>query len=113
MSSRYVICTYTGQWEPIWRGRWAGMSYPLIVEDPWEQPENAARAVASLEFEDISSAFNTTNDRLKLHYAPSQKSHLLRCLARPSITHHLQQQPNNGQNRLLFDFQRDAPSSSH
>lgn len=113
MSSRYVICTYTGKWEPNWRGQWVGMPYPLIVEDPWEQPDNAARAVASLEFEDISTAFNTTNALLKLRNCPSKKFLVLRCLARPSITHRLQQ-PNNGQNGLLFShFQKGAPSSSH
>ncbi|MBA0665387.1 hypothetical protein Goklo_005247, partial [Gossypium klotzschianum] len=45
-ASELGICTFTGQWEYIANNtRWLPRTYAIFIEDPFEQPENSARAV--------------------------------------------------------------------
>ncbi|XP_026444317.1 protein HESO1-like [Papaver somniferum] len=64
LASEYTICTYTGQWE-YKRGndKWT-KDYPLLIEDPFEQPDNAARAVSMNQLPRISEAFERTHPSL-------------------------------------------------
>ncbi|CAO2172045.1 unnamed protein product [Urochloa humidicola] len=62
--SRKVISTYTGRIEQIQDNpSWIAKSYSLFVEDPFERPDNAARAVGAEELERIECAFNHMSDR--------------------------------------------------
>nr|TKW17694.1 hypothetical protein SEVIR_5G384900v2 [Setaria viridis] len=62
--SSKVISTYTGRIELIQDNpSWMAKSYSLFVEDPFERPDNAARAVDAEELERIELAFNHTSSR--------------------------------------------------
>ncbi|KAL5569014.1 hypothetical protein UlMin_025589 [Ulmus minor] len=56
------ICTFTGKWEDI-KGnmRWLPQTCAIYIEDPFEQPENCARAVNSRQLTRISEIFVTSH----------------------------------------------------
>ncbi|KAJ4971136.1 hypothetical protein NE237_004235 [Protea cynaroides] len=84
MASEYAICTYTGHWEHKKNNsRWMEKRSPLLIEDPFEQPDNAARAVTMTKLIKISDAFEETHHRLIS--ANNDKSSLIASLVRPQI----------------------------
>lgn len=86
MSSEYAICTYTGQLERIDSNhRWMKKSYRLLVEDPFERPDNAARAVGFRELITISEAFTRTSQVLSSCTVLSDRNALLASLVRHGI----------------------------
>ncbi|KAK9186553.1 hypothetical protein WN944_017941 [Citrus x changshan-huyou] len=103
-ASELGICPFTGQWEHIRSNtRWLPNNHPLFIEDPFEQPENSARAVSEKNLAKISNAFEMTHFRLtstnQTRYA------LLSSLARPFILQFFGESPvryanyNNGHRR--------------
>ncbi|XP_026418992.1 protein HESO1-like [Papaver somniferum] len=64
LASEYTICTYTGQWEYKRNNDKWTKDYPLLIEDPFEQPDNAARAVSMNQLPRISEAFERTHRSL-------------------------------------------------
>ncbi|XP_068315400.1 protein HESO1 [Pyrus communis] len=92
-ASEFGICTYTGQWHAIESNtRWLPKtSYSLFIEDPFEQPENSARAVRTGELTRISGAFAMSHHRListdhsSFSNMPDQRS-LLATLVRPQTS---------------------------
>ncbi|XP_020541230.1 protein HESO1 isoform X2 [Jatropha curcas] len=78
------ICTFTGQWLDIKSNmRWLPRTYAIFIEDPFEQPENTARAVSARNLKRISEAFQMTYQRLVL--ANGNQGSLLSTLVRPHI----------------------------
>ncbi|KAL3521132.1 hypothetical protein ACH5RR_019281 [Cinchona calisaya] len=86
------ISPYTGQWEDIDTNmRWLPKTYALFIEDPFEQPVNAARTVSDKQLERISEAFQTT---LNLLIAANQDQNILvSTLVRPHISRFLAKTP--------------------
>ncbi|XP_058109508.1 protein HESO1 isoform X2 [Magnolia sinica] len=81
----YAICTYTGQWEPIMsHDKWMQKPYKLFIEDPFEQPENSARAVGTNQLIEISEAFQRTYHLLSS--ASLDRNFLIANLVRPNIS---------------------------
>uniref|UniRef100_A0A5B7C9F7 Putative poly(A) RNA polymerase cid11 n=1 Tax=Davidia involucrata TaxID=16924 RepID=A0A5B7C9F7_DAVIN len=79
------ICPYTGQWEDIGSNmRWLPKTYALFVEDPFEQPENAARTVSNRQLARISVAFRASHRML--FSANQNQSSLIATLVRPEIS---------------------------
>ncbi|KAI3992263.1 hypothetical protein MKX01_029984 [Papaver californicum] len=64
LASEYTICTYTGRWEYRRNNDKWTKDYPLLIEDPFEQPDNAARAVSMNQLSRISEAFERTHRSL-------------------------------------------------
>ncbi|MQM14905.1 hypothetical protein Taro_047839 [Colocasia esculenta] len=89
-----AICTYSAKWESI-RNKldWSGKSYKLIVEDPFEQPDNAARAVGETGLTKISNAFAETYRSLSSSLVLSDKKALLSILVRPHVLGHVGSAP--------------------
>ncbi|CAH2058702.1 unnamed protein product [Thlaspi arvense] len=59
------VCPFTGRWENISSNtRWLPKTYSLFVEDPFEQPENAARSVSRKNLDRIAQVFEMTSRRL-------------------------------------------------
>ncbi|XP_030534566.1 protein HESO1 [Rhodamnia argentea] len=86
------ICPYTGQWEEIRNNmRWMPQTYALFIEDPFEQPENTARAVSSRQLKRISEAFEVTHHWLT-SYSHNQTT-ILAALVRPHEVQFLTQTP--------------------
>ncbi|XP_050210628.1 protein HESO1 [Mercurialis annua] len=86
------ICTFTGQWQDIKSTmRWLPKTYALFVEDPFEQPENTARAVSAGNLERISGAFRTTYNRLVS--ASYNRASIVGTLVRPVIVNHMSGAP--------------------
>lgn len=81
-ASELGICTYTGQWQAIKSNmRWLPQTYALFIEDPFEQPENSARAVSKRELTRISETFEMSHHIL---ISPNHSS-LLATLVRPQM----------------------------
>ncbi|XP_057523725.1 protein HESO1 [Amaranthus tricolor] len=80
------ICTYTGRWEDIYTTtRWLPKTYAIFIEDPFDQPQNTARAVNSSQLTRISEAFSNTYHRI---IAPNQtRNTLIPFLVRREISH--------------------------
>ncbi|KAJ8443174.1 hypothetical protein Cgig2_005725 [Carnegiea gigantea] len=85
------ICTYTGQWEDISTNtRWQPRTYAIfvcscsLIEDPFEQPENTARAVNSNQLTRIAEAF--TNTYLRLTARNQTRNSLIPSLVRPELS---------------------------
>lgn len=112
-ASEYVISTYTGQWEMIATNpRWMEKLHRLYIEDPFEQPDNAARAVGWRELSMISNALRGAYQKLSSNHVLSDRDALLSTLVRPNFTsqfrvrtegHHITAQKN----------QRNVPSQSN
>lgn len=79
------ICPFTGKWEEIRSNmRWLPRTYALFIEDPFEQPENTARAVSAANLMRISEAIQTTHHRLVM--ANQNQISFLDMLVRPRIS---------------------------
>lgn len=93
-SSEYVISTYTGQWEMIATNpRWMEKLHKLFIEDPFEQPDNAARAVGLRELSVISNAFQGAYRKLSSNHVLSDRNTLLSTLVRSNISSQLRVRP--------------------
>ncbi|XP_065872244.1 protein HESO1 [Euphorbia lathyris] len=78
------ICTFTGEWQDIRSTmRWLPKTYAIFIEDPFEQPENTARAVRAANLDRISEAFQMTYHSLIM--ANQIRSSLIGVLVRPQI----------------------------
>ncbi|KMT18390.1 hypothetical protein BVRB_2g025420 [Beta vulgaris subsp. vulgaris] len=79
------ISTYTGRWEDIHSTtRWLPKTYAIFIEDPFEQPENTARAVTTNQLARISEVFTNTYHRI---VAPNQtRNTLIPALVRYEIS---------------------------
>lgn len=65
VAPEYTVSTFSGQWELLTSNdRWMTKNYHLIIEDPFERPDNAARAVGRNQLMTISEAFRGTYNRL-------------------------------------------------
>ncbi|CAH9065234.1 unnamed protein product [Cuscuta europaea] len=74
-ATKQGINPYTGRWEDIKVNmRWLPNNYPLIIEDPFEQPVNAARSVNSKQLRRITETFQETYNLL---LSPNQDPSLL------------------------------------
>ncbi|KAL4188669.1 hypothetical protein AMTRI_Chr08g203260 [Amborella trichopoda] len=85
-SSQQAICTFTGRWENLYSKRdWTKKSYPLVIEDPFEQPTNCARSVRAFDLLRISDAFNNTRGDLRSPFRKicSSRTSLAKLLIRP------------------------------
>ncbi|GAB2288622.1 hypothetical protein Dimus_022945 [Dionaea muscipula] len=79
------ICVYTGKWETISSNmRWLPKTYSLFIEDPFEQPENTARSVSSVQLMRISEVFNSTLARLAAPNA--NRPSIISTMVRPEIS---------------------------
>ncbi|KAK9683341.1 hypothetical protein RND81_10G133600 [Saponaria officinalis] len=79
------VCTYSGQWENVSTNtRWLPKTHPIIIEDPFEQPENSARAVSQSQLARIAHAFNNTYNLLIDPY--QNRNTLIPSLVRPEIS---------------------------
>ncbi|KAK2441973.1 polynucleotide adenylyltransferase [Trifolium repens] len=79
------ICTYTGEWEQIKNNmRWLPKTSAILVEDPFEQPENSARSVSSGQLKKIAEAFLKTYSLLTSQN--QNQSSLLTQLAPPYVS---------------------------
>lgn len=86
LSSEYAICTYTGRWERIKNNpKWIEKSRGIFIEDPFEQPDNAARAVSLNKLGIISHAFMDTYRKLSSHPMVLDRNSLIASLTRPQI----------------------------
>ncbi|KAK9127046.1 hypothetical protein Syun_015843 [Stephania yunnanensis] len=85
MALRHAICPYTGKWEPIMSNyRWMAKSYPLLIEDPFEQPENTARSVGQNDLTRISEVIVETLSKLSKGRHEDQRS-VVTTLVRPQL----------------------------
>ncbi|XP_040365494.1 protein HESO1 isoform X2 [Rosa chinensis] len=83
------ICTYSGKWERIESNMgWLPKTYCILVEDPFDRPENSARGVGQKALKRISEVFEMSRDRLiAVSYNASLaiESSLLATLVRPHM----------------------------
>ncbi|KAJ3703334.1 hypothetical protein LUZ61_007039 [Rhynchospora tenuis] len=87
LSSEYVLCTFTGRWESMASNpRWTEKSYSLHIEDPFQQPDNSARAVGPNDLKTIAEVIQRTRQLLSSLYILSDRDSLLRLLSRPLIS---------------------------
>ncbi|OAY83472.1 protein HESO1-like [Ananas comosus] len=85
LSLEYAISTYTGGWQRINRNPvLLGQLPSIMIEDPFERPENAARSVGFLG--KISDAFRDAYHKLSSRSMLSNRNALLALLTRPSIS---------------------------
>ncbi|KAF5201553.1 Poly(A) RNA polymerase GLD2-A [Thalictrum thalictroides] len=83
MASQYAICTYTGKWEhSTSKETWIAKSYSLIIEDPFDQTDNAARSVGKNELLMIREAFEGSFRKLS---DTQEQGSLINSLVRPHI----------------------------
>ncbi|XP_018483677.1 protein HESO1 [Raphanus sativus] len=81
------VCTFTGRWENISNNtRWLPKTYSLFVEDPFEQPENAARSVSRKNLDRIAQVFEMTSRRLA---SESNRNSIVGVLTAPHISESL------------------------
>ncbi|XP_050384980.1 protein HESO1-like [Argentina anserina] len=90
-ASELGICTYSGKWEAIESnmGR-LPKTYCILVEDPFDRPENSARGVSARALNRISEVFEMSRSRLiAACYSSSLAidSSLLHTLVRPGTVH--------------------------
>ncbi|XXG85451.1 hypothetical protein AAC387_Pa11g0528 [Persea americana] len=84
LSNQYAICTYSGRLESITsQEKWMQKNHKILIEDPFEMPDNAARAVSMNGLERISGAFEETNRMLSSRTV--DRNHLMTSLVRPHI----------------------------
>ncbi|EEF38140.1 zinc finger protein, putative [Ricinus communis] len=105
------ICTFTGQWLDIRSTmRWLPKTYALFIEDPFEQPENAARAVSAGNLVKIAEAFQTTYHKLVL--ANQNRTSLLGTLVRPEILNCIAGTPVRNLSYTSLHYQSTHPQIS-
>ncbi|KAM7270773.1 hypothetical protein ACFE04_029987 [Oxalis oulophora] len=86
MAQHLGISTFTGRWEEIRNNtRWQPKTYVIFIEDPFEQPENAGRAVSLRQMGNITEAFRKT--RYSLVSIHQTKSSVLTTIAGPHVFH--------------------------
>ncbi|PKU71921.1 protein HESO1 [Dendrobium catenatum] len=86
MASNHAISTYRGEWKPIYSNRrFLRKAQVLRIEDPFEQTENAARAVDTEGLAMISQTFSDMHRKLSSRSAPLDRTLLLDNLVRPEI----------------------------
>ncbi|KAI6668935.1 hypothetical protein NL676_003820 [Syzygium grande] len=84
------ICPYTGKWEAL--SNWEPHTHAIFIEDPFEQPLNAARTVKASLMRKISEAFETTYRRVSS--TNQTEASLLPGLARPRVLKALGRMPS-------------------
>nr|XP_023920033.1 uncharacterized protein LOC112031578 [Quercus suber] len=95
-ASEQGICTKTGEW--VCRRsniRWSRKTDPILIEDPFEQPENSARAVRMSGLTRISEVFEIS--RRRLSSADQNQDSLLTTLVRPQVSLEIKARHNQGQ----------------
>ncbi|KAM4093937.1 hypothetical protein ACB094_06G156400 [Castanea mollissima] len=93
-ASEQGICTKTGEW--VYRGSNISGSWktdPILIEDPFEQPENSARAVKISELTRISEAFEIS--RRRLSSADQNQDSLLVTLVRSQVSQEIRSRLRN------------------
>ncbi|KAK1298527.1 hypothetical protein QJS10_CPB14g01638 [Acorus calamus] len=86
LSLDYAISTYTGRWEPLTtKAGWLEKNYAILVEDPFEQPDNAARAVSQTQLAMIFEAISETRRKLSNPAVLRNRNSLLRSMVRNNI----------------------------
>ncbi|KAG8645029.1 hypothetical protein MANES_10G026300v8 [Manihot esculenta] len=86
------------------------ISFLAKIEDPFEQPENTARAVSAGNLEKISEAFQMSYNRLVL--AGHNSSSLLSMLVRPQILNFIARTTVGSSNYTPVDYQSTRPVMS-
>ncbi|KAK4579251.1 hypothetical protein RGQ29_029076 [Quercus rubra] len=81
-ASELGICTYTGKWECRSNIRWVRKTSAILIEDPFEQPENSARTVNKSGLTRISEAFEMS----RVISADQNVDSLLATLVRPQVS---------------------------
>ncbi|KZV34982.1 poly(A) RNA polymerase cid11-like [Dorcoceras hygrometricum] len=92
-ASEQGISTFSGRLEDIYSNmRWLPNTCPLFVEDPFEQPANAARTVGGNQMTMIVEAIQGTQSII---LSPRQKNHtaVVSVLVRSDISHSVARQP--------------------
>ncbi|PVH37798.1 hypothetical protein PAHAL_5G092200 [Panicum hallii] len=111
--SSKVISTYTGQFERIQDNpSWMAKSYSLFVEDPFERPDNAARAVDAEEMERIEQAFNHMSSRF-IGGALDDWDELVSLLCTPAVGSILGGVRANHRTNTLPSHQLYSPASAN
>ncbi|XP_021904138.1 protein HESO1 isoform X1 [Carica papaya] len=88
------ICPFTGRWEDTRSNtRWMPRNYAIFIEDPFEQPENTARAVNAKQLTRISEIFEVS--RCKVISPYDHQNALLDTLARPQTARMLGKIPTS------------------
>ncbi|GJN17181.1 hypothetical protein PR202_gb04231 [Eleusine coracana subsp. coracana] len=83
--SGQVISTYTGRLQRIQSNRsWMAKSFSLFIEDPFERPDNAARAVGAEELLLIGRAFKYVSSRFTAG-ALADRNELVSLLCTPTV----------------------------
>ncbi|OVA16494.1 hypothetical protein BVC80_399g2 [Macleaya cordata] len=82
MADKWVICTYKGTLEKRANSKWIDAN-PLIIEDPFEQSENAARTVSKSHIESMQQAICKT--QITFFWANNDKDEVIPALVRPEI----------------------------
>ncbi|KAI5670609.1 hypothetical protein M9H77_10973 [Catharanthus roseus] len=96
-ASTQGISLYTGQWEDINTNmRWLPKTYALFIEDPFEQPINAARTVSEKHLEKIAESVQTTYNVLNTRGL--DKSLIISNLVRPHVSRFLGEGPGRNHN---------------
>jgi len=105
--SNKVVSTYTGRLEKIQDNTsWMAKSYSLFVEDPFERPDNASRAVRAEELKRIEWAFNHVNYNFTARAL--NRDELLSLLCTPPVQSIIAKRPPNCQSTVaarLYDDQ--------
>ncbi|MBA0600513.1 protein HESO1 [Gossypium raimondii] len=111
-ASELGICTFTGQWEYIANNtRWLPRTYAIFIEDPFEQPENSARAVGQKQLVKIAEVFETT--RCILISANITRNTLLPTLVGPQISRFLIKKHPTVYPNSNYRYYRNTPPQAH
>uniref|UniRef100_A0A7N2R9U6 Poly(A) RNA polymerase mitochondrial-like central palm domain-containing protein n=3 Tax=Quercus lobata TaxID=97700 RepID=A0A7N2R9U6_QUELO len=90
-ASKLGICTYSGKCES--RRRWSDNSDAILIEDPFDQKENSARAVSMSGLTRISEAFEMS----RVISEDQNLDSLLATLVRPQVSQEIRARHNQGQ----------------
>ncbi|KAB2010956.1 hypothetical protein ES319_D10G281000v1 [Gossypium barbadense] len=111
-ASELGICTFTGQWEYIANNtRWLPRTYAIFIEDPFEQPENSARAVGQKQLVKIAEVFETT--RCILISANITRNTLLPTLVGPQTSRFLIKKHPTVYPNSNYRYYRNTPPQAH
>ncbi|KAK9913599.1 hypothetical protein M0R45_037410 [Rubus argutus] len=111
------ICTYSGKWEAVESNMgWLPKTYCILVEDPFDRPENTTRGVGKRGLERISEAFEMSRDRLisaRYNSSFAIESSFLATLVRPHTLHFIRNPGYNSKRHHATHPQRFMSESSH